>query len=757
MGLLMKMWCGILLLRFKLKAKNGMNSMLASMYLKSKPAFSFNDLIATLNLEKDVSKNDEHPDSSACLPLDNLNREVEEGKIFEIIDVDEADSPKIDTPKPQKEKRIGALKKKSKTTKVVLQERLLVNYADVGGVDAILQDIRELIEWPLTHPEIYSHLGIEPARGILLHGPPGCGKTLLAHAVAGELGVNFVKISAPEVVSGMSGESEAKIRQIFADAVAQAPCLIFIDEIDAITPKRENAQREMERRIVAQLLTCMDSLNNEYSLKNGCAPVIVIGATNRPESLDSALRRAGRFDREIAMTMPDELARTQILKTMSRNMRLDGHFNFPIIGKKTAGFVGADLGALIKEAAVIAVNRIFHEMIGPETVNSMEMCEEKTQKQQDVDALNNRQNISRMLRDRKEPLTEKELEPLCVTMPDFEVAISKVQPSSKREGFATIPDVTWNDIGGLESLREELDLVIAQPIANPEAFESIGIFQAAGILLFGPPGCGKTIIAKAVANQCGASFISVKGPELLNKYVGESERGVRQVFQRARASKPCIIFFDELDSLCPKRGSGHGEADSVSERVVNQLLTEMDGLEDRKQVFVIAATNRPDIIDPAMLRPGRLDKLLYVPLPDSLGRLSILRTHCRRAPVDAETDLEKIASDIRAENFSGADISALVREASLEALKEAQNAHRAKAIESGGMQKDLIMSKIIVKHDHFNAAFSKVLPSVSALARKRYDQMHAALKRYVFPFPFLSPSARSSFPSPPTLLPSVPE
>jgi len=427
-------------------------------------------------------------------------------------------------------------------------------------------------------------LGVEPPRGVLLRGPPGTGKTLLAHAIAGQLGVSFLKVSAPEIVSGMSGESEQKLRELFAAASDAAPAILFIDEIDAIAPKRDGGganARGMEKRIVAQMLTCMDALapgNNA----NGKA-VMVLGATNRPDSLDSALRRAGRFDREIILGVPDEAARVRILKVMTSRMRLDGNFDFKVIAKKTPGYVGADIRSLTKEAAVIAINRIFKDLL---------VCESS-------DASSN-EKASGVIT--AVPLSSEQLEPLSVTMTDFLEAVQRVQPSSKREGFATVPDVTWKDIGALESIREELTLSVLEPISNPERFQELGLPLPAGVLLYGPPGCGKTLLAKAIANESGANFISVKGPELLDKYVGESERAVRQVFERARASSPCIIFFDELDSLCPKRGSDSGGG-GVSERVVNQLLTEMDGLESRRSVFVIAATNRPELIDPAMMRP----------------------------------------------------------------------------------------------------------------------------------------------------------
>ncbi len=404
---------------------------------------------------------------------------------------------------------------------------------DVGGIDHIQQDIVNLVLMPFRHIEIHLHLGIKPPRGVLLHGPPGCGKTLLAHAIAGELSVPFLSISAPSVVSGMSGESEKKIREIFDEAKELAPCLLFIDEIDAITPKRETATREMERRIVAQLLTCMDELSLENT---GNRPVLLLGATNRPDALDPALRRAGRFDREISMGVPDDEARAKILQVLCSKLRVSPEFDYMELVKVTPGYVGADLNALTAEAGLIAVQRIYDEMMS----NNMEV---------DADL------ISQFLHTHPDPLTPEELQGLSITLDDFKLALKKVQPSSKREGFATVPDVTWADIGALQSVRDELRMAVVEPIRHPEVFKMVGITAPMGVLLYGPPGCGKTLLAKAVANESHSNFLSVKGPELLNKYVGESERAIRQVFSRAAASAPCVIFFDELDALAPTRSN----------------------------------------------------------------------------------------------------------------------------------------------------------------------------------------------------------
>nr|CAG8609416.1 13386_t:CDS:10 [Entrophospora candida] len=637
----------------------------------------------------------------------------------------------------------GIKRKKSKYTKESKKKVKLVTefktslpnarLSDLGGIDSCIEEVLELIAMPLAHPEIYLHTGVQPPRGILLHGPPGCGKTLLANAIAGELGVSFISISAPSIVSGMSGESEKKIRDVFEEAKDQAPCLIFVDEIDAITPKRETAQREMERRIVAQLLTCMDDLSWE---KTDNKPIMIIGATNRPDSLDPALRRAGRFDREISMGVPDEQAREKILKVIASKLKLSGDFDFKALAKMTPGYVGADLNALTSAAGVIAVKRIFTQLSKSDALSSSTVIEDDHKKLKDINDPNigsipnssdtatfenqtsaeQFRSISNFLRNHPDPLNEEELKPLSITNEDFIQALSKVQPSSKREGFATVPDVTWADIGALKFVRDELRMAIVEPIKHPEYFQQVGIMVPTGVLLWGPPGCGKTLLAKAVANESHINFISVKGPELLNKYVGESERGVRQVFARARASSPCVIFFDELDALCARRDDSKSEA---SARVVNTLLTELDGLENRKQVYVIAATNRPDIIDPAMIRPGRLDKLLYVELPTSSERYEILKTLTKKTPLDDDVSLLEIANDARCNNFSGADLASLVREAAVSALRTNlyNNSENLSKVSS---QTNL---EIYVKNQHFEIAYNKVVPSVSKTDKKKYDSL----------------------------------
>ncbi|NXJ79142.1 NVL protein, partial [Trogon melanurus] len=513
-----------------------------------------------------------------------------------------------------------------------------VKFEDVGGNDETLKEICKMLIH-VCHPEVYNHLGVVPPRGFLLHGPPGCGKTLLAQAIAGELELPMLKVAATEMVSGVSGESEQKLRELFEQAVSSAPCVLFIDEIDAITPKREVASKDMERRIVAQFLTCMDDLNNVAATTQ----VLVIGATNRPDSLDPALRRAGRFDREICLGIPDEAAREKILRTLCRKLKLPESFEFRHLARLTPGYVGADLMALCREAAMCTVNRV---LIKSEKQKRKHIHAGGNTAGEDMgvgaDILDELWRLLDLLK-KQDPLPEEQLQKLCIEMNDFIVALSSVQPSAKREGFVTIPDVTWADIGALEDVREELTMAILAPVRNPEQFKALGLTTPAGVLLAGPPGCGKTLLAKAVANESGLNFISVKGPELLNMYVGESERAVRQVFQRARNSAPCVIFFDEVDALCPRRSDRESGA---SVRVVNQLLTEMDGLENRQQVFIMAATNRPDIIDPAILRPGRLDKTLYVGLPPPEDRLAILKTITKdgtRPPLDIDVSLEEIA------------------------------------------------------------------------------------------------------------------
>lgn len=557
-----------------------------------------------------------------------------------------------------------------------------VSLADLGGVDNVIQELKDLIVLPLFRPDIYINSRIQPPRGILLHGPPGCGKTMIANALAAELGVPFISLSAPSLVSGMSGESEKALREHFEEAKNMAPCLVFLDEIDSITPKRENAQREMEKRIVAQLLTCMDHLALEQT---GGKAVIILAATNRPDSLDPALRRGGRFDKEINLGVPSEAVREKILRALTRQMALSDDFNFRHLAKLTPGFVGADLSDLVSTAGSAAIKR-FLDTLKTETSDMDADAADAPVSETVLD-------LRRLIRRAKEPpLTEAAA--ILITTGDFLTALPKIQPSSKREGFATIPDTTWADIGALRPVREELLTAIVEPIRCPEKYERVGITAPTGVLLWGPPGCGKTLLAKAVANESRANFISVKGPELLNKYVGESERAVRQVFVRARSSIPCVIFFDELDALVPKRDDSLSES---SARVVNTLLTELDGLSNREGIYVIAATNRPDIIDPAMLRPGRLETLLFVDLPEEAERVEILQTLSRNLSIsftDAVADVARAC-----EGFSGADLESLLRRAGYAAIKRNDS----------------------IKFEDFMTAQQKIRPSVGD--RRKYDRL----------------------------------
>ncbi|KAF8589893.1 AAA-domain-containing protein [Ramaria rubella] len=621
--------------------------------------------------------------------------------------------------------------------------------SDLGGVQPCVEKMLELVAMPLSHPEVYLHTGIQPPRGVLLHGPPGCGKTLLANAIAGELGLPFISVSAPSIVSGMSGESEKTLRDTFDEAKRVAPCLLFIDEIDAITPKRESAQREMERRIVAQFLTCMDDLSWD---KTDNKPVIVIGATNRPDSLDAALRRAGRFDHEISMGVPDDDARAQILRVLCAKLRLSGDFDFKAMAKATPGYVGADLAALTGAAGVIAVKRIFQQLsdgslVLPEDPQPVSGAEGDTAMQVDnlatLDALDDElilpskhilfasipdPSIASFLRAHPTPLTPTQLSPLQIIPSDFAAALKEVQPSSTREGFATVPNVTWADIGALHATRAELHMAIVQPIRRPELFQKLGVEAPCGVLLWGPPGCGKTLLAKAVANESRANFISVKGPELLNK-VNDVVMLVLlrlmpdgAVFARARASSPCVIFFDELDALVPRRDDSLSES---SARVVNTLLTELDGLDARKGVYVIAATNRPDMIDPAMCRPGRLDKLLYVDLPTADERAEIVRTLIQARGVPLEDDalpmIEVIVRN-KCEGYSGADLAALVREAAVGALRQTigdlENGREMSAAQKEG-------ADVRVGMREFELALDNLGPSVSVAHRRRYESLRA--------------------------------
>jgi len=562
---------------------------------------------------------------------------------------------------------------------------------DMGGLAKELPIIRELVDLPIRMPHLFARLGADPPCGVLLHGPPGCGKTKLVHAIAGSLQVPLFFVSAPEIVSGISGDSEAKLRTLFMDAISVAPSIVFIDEIDTIAGRRDSAQKGMEGRIVGQLLTCMDQVSQAWREFNKV--VCVMGATNRPEAIDTALRRAGRFDREISLGIPSLEERMSILQVVCKKLTLAADVDFFEVANMTPGYVGADLHLLVKEACIVAIRRKYTEL----------------------EAAGELENVGSEL-----------LNDFTLRFEELKAAVRRVQPSAMREGFTTIPNVTWNDIGALEDVREELMTSILQPIRAPKLHKRFGLENPIGVLLYGPPGCGKTLVAKAIANQSGANFISIKGPELLNKFVGESERSVRMVFARGRASAPCVLFFDELDALAPRRGSDR--ANPSSERVVNQLLTEMDGVEGREQVYVIGATNRPDMIDPAMLRPGRLDKLLYVPLPSPDQRVSILETIGRKYPLDETVDLARVGHDHRLDGFSGADLASLMREASLTALKTVYQSKTREELDAFEKNVESLMASAsglpTISVANFHHALDKIRPSVSAEDRASYDTLH---------------------------------
>uniref|UniRef100_A0A182N974 AAA+ ATPase domain-containing protein n=1 Tax=Anopheles dirus TaxID=7168 RepID=A0A182N974_9DIPT len=785
----------------------------------------------------------------------------------------------------------GAGQRAKKFRKEIVSRMVSTTFDDIGGMDRILKDLCELL-LHVKHPEIYRHIGLPPPRGFLLHGPPGSGKTLLAQAIAGQLKIGLIEVPATELVAGVSGESEERIRDVFEQAVALSPCVLFIDEIDAISSNRINAQKDMERRIVAQLLSSLDALGKQ----EGGEGVIVIGATNRADSLDPALRRVGRFDQEISLGIPDRAARTQILRIICRKLTIADSIDYGELAKLTPGYVGADLLALATRAANNAIKRLFtkqeremleelstqavdedvvaiedepvaievvnlddekddqkeaenkaasepvaneaptEKTVESETEENMNVAEQVVadstqaseptastalaedakenepvaadavaaastaadvaEEKMDVDAdqsptatedvVNKEETVSKgpaeqdqpmeaekddnqnvspaaveeekpavaaaavepssdtsaikpvlplleptleqmlnLLLNQQKALPTEELEGLCIERDDFLESLRTVQPSAKREGFITVPDVTWNDIGSLGDIREELKLAILAPVKFPQRLRLLGLNAPSGVLLCGPPGCGKTLLAKAVANEAGINFISVKGPELLNMYVGESERAVRQCFQRARNSAPCVIFFDEFDSLCPKR-SDTAEG-SAGTRVVNQLLTEMDGIEERKGVFLMAATNRPDIVDPAVLRPGRLDKILYVGLPAQDDRVDILRALTKnrtQPPLAEDVEFERVAE--LTDGYTGADLAGLVRQASLQTLKDSivACAVEERVGESGGLQdageEELCLT---VRMGHFLEAIRTIKPSVNAEDKKHYEKL----------------------------------
>ena len=546
-----------------------------------------------------------------------------------------------------------------------------VTYEDIGGLDDELEQVREMIELPMRHPELFQQLGIEPPKGVLLHGPPGTGKTLMARAVANEIDAYFTDISGPEIMSKYYGESEEQLREVFEEASENSPAVIFIDEIDSIAPKRGETSGDVERRVVAQLLSLMDGLEER-------GQVIVIGATNRVDAIDPALRRGGRFDREIEVGVPDKEGRKEILQVHTRGMPLVDGIDLDQYAESTHGFVGADIAQLSKEAAMNALRRIRPEL---------------DLEEDEIDA--------------------ETLEQLQVTETDFKQAMKGVEPSALREVFVEVPDITWEDVGGLEETKERLREAIQWPLEYPQVFEQMDMQAAKGVLMYGPPGTGKTLLAKAIANESQSNFISIKGPELLNKYVGESEKGVREVFEKARSNAPTVVFFDEIDSIAGERGRNSGDS-GVGERVVSQLLTELDGLEELEDVVVIATTNRPDLIDPALVRPGRLDRHIHVPVPDEEARRKILAVHTRDKPLAEDVDLDSLAR--RTDGYVGADLEALTREASMAATREFIDSVDPDDVDDS-------VGNVRITSDHFEQALKEVVASVDEATRERYEQL----------------------------------
>ncbi len=623
---------------------------------------------------------------------------------------------------------LRGLREEAKEVKEI-REVPLVTYEDIGGIQDAVKKVREMIELPLRHPELFERLGVEPPKGVLLYGPPGTGKTLLAKAVANEAGAHFISLAGPEIMSKFYGESEENLRRVFEEAQKHAPAIIFIDEIDAIAPKREEVTGEVERRVVSQLLTLMDGLKSR-------GKVIVLAATNRPNAIDEALRRPGRFDREIEIGVPDKNGRKEILKIHTRNMPLAEDVNLDELAEKTYGYVGADLAALAREAAMSVIRRNMEEIKSKEEylpnitevareynirnqkdlLNAIKTASEKLQKaEKEAGKAKSAKSSAReegddTVQDEAKKLSEtlnalEIIKKLYVSMSDFINALLFVQPSAMREIMVEVPKVKWSDVGGLDEVKGALKEAVEWPLKNPEGFKRLGIKPARGIMLYGPPGCGKTYIVKAVANEAGTNFISVKGPEVMSKWVGESEENIRKIFRKAKQVSPSIIFFDEIDALAPRRGTETGS--HVSEQIVSQLLTEMSGIEELEGVVVIAATNRPDIIDSALLRPGRFDRLIYVPAPDRETRKKILEVHTRSVPVKG-ISIDKLAE--KTEGYSGADLEAVVREAAMEALRESMNAKEVSA-------------------KHFEEALKKVKPSITKDMFVQYQKAVDDLKK----------------------------
>lgn len=574
-----------------------------------------------------------------------------------------------------------------------------VGYDDIGGCKKQMAQIRELVELPLRHPQLFKSIGIKPPKGILMFGPPGTGKTVMARAVANETGAFFFLINGPEIMSKMAGESESNLRKAFEEAEKNSPSIIFIDEIDSIAPKRDKTNGEVERRVVSQLLTLMDGMKARSN-------VVVIAATNRPNSIDPALRRFGRFDREVDIGVPDAEGRLEILRIHTKNMKLVDDVDLESIASETHGFVGADIASLCSEAAMQQIR---------EKMDLIDLDEDTI----DAEVLNS----------------------LGVTMENFKFALSNSNPSALRETVVENVNVTWNDIGGLDAIKEELKETVEYPVLHPDQYQKFGLAPSKGVLFFGPPGTGKTLLAKAVATEVSANFISVKGPELLSMWYGESESNIRDIFDKARAAAPTVVFLDELDSIAKSRGASQGDAGGASDRVVNQLLTEMDGMNAKKNVFVIGATNRPDQIDPALLRPGRLDQLIYVPLPDEVARLSILEAQLRNTPLEPGLDLKEIAKITS--GFSGADLSYIVQRSAKFAIKDSIEAHiktsKAKAAEKEA-EKEAVKSEDVdmktqaeveeeeeedpvpfITRAHFEEAMKTAKRSVSDAELRRYE------------------------------------
>ena len=554
-----------------------------------------------------------------------------------------------------------------------------------------------MVELPIRHPNLFKAIGIKPPRGILMYGPPGSGKTLIARAIANETGAFFFLINGPEIMSKMAGESESNLRKAFEEAEKNAPALIFIDEIDSIAPKREKAQGEVEKRIVSQLLTLMDGMKAR-------SQVIVLAATNRPNTIDAALRRFGRFDRELDIGVPDEIGRLEILRIHTKNMKLDENVDLEAMAKETHGYVGADLAQLSTEAA-------------------MQTIREK------MDVI-----------DWEDDTIDAEiLDSMRVTQAHFREALGVTNPSTLRDtAMVEVPNTTWKDIGGLENTKAELQELIQYPVEYPWKYEKFGISPSKGVLFYGPPGCGKTLLAKAVANECQANFISIKGPELLTMWFGESEANVREIFDKARQAAPCVLFFDELDSIAKARGGGGGDAGGASDRVINQILTEMDGMNVKKNVFIIGATNRPDIIDPAIMRPGRLDQLLYIPLPDLKSRVNILKANFRKSPIAADVSLETIAQSTH--GFSGADLSGICQRAVKLAIKEsiAKEIQYEKMKEKGQIEDmDADFDPVPeLTRAHIEESMKGARRSVSDHDIRKYEMFATSLQQvYARPFP----------------------